>query len=219
MKIHHVVGVLFISLALHSTANAQKIDPNNPLYAAPTKDEVLLQLIDTLGEKRGFCVDFPGFPVSGVVTEYRESGWALGAHTCKTNIPNSNIAHLDQLFSMTGLSGEAKQLRFTRLKVCVEVLTFRGVDAPGHVKEVSLREDAPLIANPCSDAPEQKFIFDAEGRIKPVLDESKCLTIGKEAFEAGDREPGEHWYRRDLNFSSCSKAAAERQKWRTLPPG
>jgi len=216
MKPSHWVGALHVVLGLHCTANAQAINPNNPLYARPSADEVLLQLVDTLTEERGFCVDYPGFPASGVVTDYRESSWPMGAHTCKTNIPNSNVADIDQLFSLQALLGDDKRLRFTRLKVCIEVLTFRAVDAPGHMKEDSIREDAPLIANPCSDAPEQNFRLDTEGQIKPVLDPSKCLTIGKEAFRAGNRSPGSPWYRRDLNFSTCSEEASKRQRWRVL---
>lgn len=214
MKATMLTGALALGLAV-SSASAQAIDPNNPLYAPPGPDEVFIQLADRTGEPRGFCVDFPGFPVSGVVSAYRESAWPMGVHTCKTNIEHANVASIDQLFSKSATASES--LRFTRLNVCLEVLTFRGVSAPGHVAEVSIRQDAPLVANACSGKLEQQFTLTADGRIKPLADPTKCLTVGQEVFEAGDRAPGQPWRRRDLNFSACADALAGRQTW-TLAP-
>jgi len=225
MKIYHWVAALVVSLMLHSTAGAQTpLDPNNPLFAPPTKDEIFIKLVDTRGEPRGFCFDLPGFPASGVVSEYRESSWPIGVHTCKTGIPNANIAHMDQLFSASSFSGEDKQIRFTRLNICLEVAVnprpaIPGLGGPGQPQAPSVREDAFLIANPCTKAPTQQFVIDAEGRIRSVLEASKCVTAGTQAFEAGNRAPGEPWHWRDVNVSTCSPEAAERQKWQLAPPG
>jgi hypothetical protein len=214
VKVSAAICALGITLAAHASAGAQVLDSTNPLYAAPNNDEVFIQLVDNLGEPRGFCLDFPGFPMSGIVGDYRESTWPLGTHTCKTGIENANVATIDQVFSKSAIGPSEKHLRFTRLKECVEILTFRGVSAPGHVEETSIRQDAQMVAKTCSSAPEQQFVMDDKGRIKPIADQTKCLTIGREAFEAGDRTPGKPWYRRDVNFSACSAANADRQIWR-----
>jgi hypothetical protein len=88
--------VLVVTLA-STSLGAQEMDPNW-LFAPAGKDDILVQLRDKTGEGRGLCLDFPGFPISGVVSDYRESTWPIGAHTCKTNIPHSNVAIMDQLF-------------------------------------------------------------------------------------------------------------------------
>ena len=120
---------------------------------------------------------------------------------------------MDQLFSSSELT-EHRHLLFARLKVCAEVLSFSDVKAPGHLQESGVRQDAQLVANPCADRPSQQFILDPSGRIKSVLDQGKCLTIGNEWFEAGERSPNQPWYRRDLQLSRCSSSNSARQIWR-----
>jgi len=205
---------LAVTALLGSAAPAQGPDKGNPLFAPASRDEVLLELASSLGEPRGFCVDFPGFPVSGIVSQYREANWPIGAHSCKIGIAHANVAMIDQLFSISALAGHDQHLRFSRLKVCAEVISFRNVSAPGHVREDAVREDAQIIATPCTDKAEQRFVMDAAGHIRPVLDTTRCLTIGREAFEAGDRSPGHPWYRRDLQIHRCSPRDAARQRWR-----
>jgi len=78
---------------------------------------------------------------------------------------------------------------------------------------LTIREDAPTIVTTCADGPEQEFSLGDDGMIRTALDETKCLTVGEEAFEAGNREPGQPWYRRALSFSTCSDELAERQIW------
>lgn len=62
------------------------------------------------------------------------------------------------------------------------------------------------MVNPCSDTPAQQVVAGDDGRIRSALDETKCLTLFGEAFEAGNRAPGEPWYRRLLTFSTCADA-------------
>jgi hypothetical protein len=204
------------ALVLASAGRAQTSAHPAALYAAPSPDEVFLQLAARISEPRGFCLDFPGFPASGDVTQYRESSWPVAVHTCKTGIERANVATIDQLFSASALRADG-QLRFSRLNVCVEALTFRGANVPGHQTEAGIRQDAPLVAKPCADVAEQHFAIDAAGRIHPALDATKCLTVGVQAFEAGDRAPGQHWYRRDLQLSRCTPGAARYQLWRIAP--
>jgi hypothetical protein len=205
----------FVAALMLASAGRPQI-PRQPdtLYARPSADEAFVQLAARIGEPRGFCIDFPGFPASGDVTQYRESSWPIGVHTCKTGIDHANVATIDQLFSSSALSAADGRLRFSRLNVCVEALTFRGASVPGHEREDGIRQDAPLVAKPCGDAVEQRFSIDAAGHIHPALDSTKCLSVGAQAFEAGDRSPGRHWYRRDLQLSRCTAGAARYQTWR-----
>lgn len=207
---------LLAALVIASPGRAQVPGQPATLYARPSADEAFVQLAARIGEPRGFCVDFPGFPASGDVTQYRESSWPIGVHTCKTGIDHANVATIDQLFSASALAADGR-LRFSRLNICVEAMTFRGVNVPGHEEENGIRQDAPLVAKPCADAIEQRFRIDAAGRIHPALDPTKCLSVGVQAFEAGDRAPGQHWYRRDLQLSRCAAGAARYQAWRIVP--
>ena len=215
--VRNIRRIAFVSaLVFASPGQTQIPAPPATLYAPPSADEAFVQLSARIGEPRGFCVDFPGFPASGDVTRHRESSWPLGVHTCKTGIERANVATIDQLFSSSALRAGG-HLRFSRLNVCIEALTFRSANVPGHQQEDSIRQDAPLVAKPCADVVEQRFTIDAAGRIHPALDPSKCLSVGVQAFEAGDRAPGQHWYRRDLQLSRCAAGAARYQMWRLVP--
>jgi|TARA_A100001391_G_scaffold63912_1_gene39802 hypothetical protein len=218
MKLGTATWAIAIALSGTWSAFAQGPSADNPLFVPATADEALVQLVDTLGEPRHFCLDIPGFPVSGVLANHREASWALEAHTCKTGIPDVSIATIDQLLSQNDLAAAPGTLRYTRFDACVEVVTFRNVDAPAHTPELMVRQDAPLVVNPCSGAIEQSFVLDDAGRLRSLLDEEKCLTIGQQAFEAGNRAPGEPWLRRALTFSACTDAAADRQTWALAAP-
>lgn len=161
----------------------------------PGGDEVLIPLAVELGEPRHYCVDIPGYPSTLDIHQHREALWALESHTCKTGIPNEDAALLDQAISRSGI--EAGEIRFARLGVCMEVSFYRnGI----------VREDSPLVVNECSQEPKQDMIFGIDGRIRPALDPSKCLTVFGEAFEAGNRSPGQPWFRRPMTFTTCTPA-------------
>lgn len=215
---HQVVITLIVTAFLTVPAFAQDAKRTPARFAPAGLDDVLLHTAAELGDARRFCVDFPGFPVSGRVAEYREANWPMGTHTCKTSIPEGNIARLDQLVSRSALLGSQGAIHFSRLAVCLEVVTFEDVRAPEHVQENSLREDAQLLAMTCSGQANQRFNMDMKGRIRPVLDRTKCLTVGKEAFEAGERTPGQPWLRRDLQLSRCEAAESAYQKWVLASP-
>src|ERR1700686_2427893 len=99
MRHSRILASLLTAMATVSPVQAQTFDPANPLFAPADLDDVLVQLVSKSREQRGFCLDFPGFPISGTVSDYRESSWPIGAHTCKTNIEHANVAMMDQLFS------------------------------------------------------------------------------------------------------------------------
>jgi hypothetical protein len=131
----------------------------------------------------------------------------LEAHTCKTGLPESGIITMDQRIARSSLTGEPGKILYTRLNACLEVVAIGA--------QTEVREDASSVAEDCTGAASQQVAMTASGKIKAVLDSSKCLTIGNEAFEAGDRASGEPWYRRALTFSTCTKADASRQTWKT----
>jgi hypothetical protein len=203
---------LLIALLLVATsAVAFSTYGASPAKAAPSAgDEVLVQLAAQLGEPRHYCVDIPGYPFPNDLSTYREALWALEAHTCKTGVPNQDAAFADQVVSLAGL--QAGQIRFSRLNVCLEVSTF--TDDTG----VTVREDAPMIINPCTNTPAQQIVLAADGRVHPAIDATKCLTVATKALEAGNRTPTELWYRRPMTFSTCTAGASARQVWAAVTP-
>ncbi|MFJ6088208.1 hypothetical protein ACIQI8_43310 [Streptomyces sp. NPDC092369] len=114
---------------------------------------------------------------------------------------------MDQRISRSSLTGEPGKILYTRLNACLEVVAIGA--------QTEVHEDASSVAEDCTGAAPQQVAMTASGKIKAVLDSSKRLTIGNEAFEAGDRASGEPWYRRALIFSTCTKADASRQTWKT----
>ena len=193
---------LALMAALAAPLAAASVTPaaSSSTSALAADNEVFLQLVDRLGEPRHYCLDVPGYPASGIIFNHREAQWSLEAHTCKWAVPNPDAAHMDQMMSVSGL--EAGKLQFARLNACVEV----GLGIP-------VREDAPMMADDCADTPAQQMELTDGGQVHPAGDTSKCLTIATRAYEAGDRSPGQPWYRRPLTFSTCSPAAASRQTW------
>lgn len=166
--------------------------PDNGLPGAPDADKAFIRLAEEIGEKRHFCVDIPGFPSSGNINNHREARWALETHSCKTDIENQNLFFSDQLISRASL--EDNRLRFTLVNACLKI-AFKGVP---------VREDAPVIVDPCTGAPEEEMVLGEDGRIRPIMDPTKCLTAGEEAFDAGSPAPGESFYRRQLTISTCT---------------
>jgi len=207
-------------------AQAQAATPNDRLYGAYQEDEVFLQLVDPLGVAQRYCLDIAGFPASGDVWSYRESEFTLIVHTCKTGIPKQAIATLDQMISRSALTGKPGRIRYSRLDACLSVLVPTRAQmedffklglfpppSPDAPKMSPVMDDSDVYLAKCAETPEQQIVFDADGRVHPVLDPQKCLTVGEQAYKAG-----EEWRRRFLTFTTCSKAAAPRQVWAAAKP-
>ncbi|MFJ5260053.1 hypothetical protein ACIQAC_06200 [Streptomyces sp. NPDC088387] len=184
---------------------AARLSAQSGAQAPTEEDEIMVQLVAELGEPRHFCLDVPGYPSSGNIDNHREAAWPLEAHTCKTGLPESGTITLDQRISRSALTEDPGKVLYTRLDACLEVVA---------IGQTAVREDALSVVEDCTGAAAQQVSMTGSGKIKTALDSSMCLTIGKEAFEAGDREPGEPWYRRALTFSTCTKADAARQTWK-----
>jgi hypothetical protein len=203
-----------IAAALALTATQVAAQANFERFAAPppSEDEVMLQSADELGETRHFCADVPGFGVLSAGLTGWEPRWPLEVHSCKLGLPKSHYFFVDQLVSRSAFA-DGGRIRFTRFDLCAEV--HRTGATPDNV----VREDSWVILAPCSDSPRQRFTMAASGEIRSQADGAKCLTIGIEAHEAGNRAPGQPWLQRALTVSSCSPAEAPRQSWRLSAPG
>ena len=178
----------------------------------PTADEVFLQPADPLGVSRHYCADIPGFGVLSDGLRGWQTGWPLEAHTCKVAIPKAHYFIVDQLISRSELTGPAGRIKFSRFDLCAEIMVAGAGTVP-------VREDAWILLTRCSDSPRQQFTLTSDGEVRSRLDPAKCLTIGTESHEAGNRAPGEPWYQRALTMSTCSKVEHSRQEWRlTTPP-
>jgi len=203
--------VIAAALALGATQLAAQRDPARFAAPPPSADEVMLQSAEELGEPRHFCADVPGFGVLSEGLAGWEPKWPMEVHTCKLGLPKSHYFFVDQLVSRRALI-ESGQIRFPRLALCVEI------HRTGVSSETVVREDNLAILTPCSDSPRQRFDMNAKGELRARLDPAKCLTIGLEAHEAGNRAPGQPWLQRGLTISSCSAEKAPRQAWRLFVP-
>ena len=69
-----------------------------------------------------------------------------------------------------------------------------------------------LVLRECNKNPKQQFVFEDDGKIKPVNDLGLCLTSSADYSWCGDG------YKpimvvRDLTMSACSPSLSERQSW------
>jgi hypothetical protein len=200
-------------LAAIGFAHAAELPPDVERFASPPPqaDEVLLQLDDPLGNPPRYCLDIPGFGMIRTGLEGWKIDWPLETHTCKTELPKAHYFFVDQLVSQAGLRQTDGRIRFTRFEKCAEIMQVG--------RDSSVREDAWVLLAPCNDNPRQRFTLNARGEIRSSVDPKKCLTVGTEAHEAGNKAPNEPWYQRAVTMSTCSAEEGNRQKWRlTAPP-
>jgi hypothetical protein len=201
------------ALSVACLASAAELPPDVERFASPvpTADEAMLQLTDTLGNPPRYCLDIPGFGMIRSSFEGWKTDWPLETHTCKTELPKAHYFFVDQLISRQALQKPAGQIRFSRFDKCAEIMKVG--------TEAAVREDAWVLLATCNDNPRQQFTLNASGQIRPVLDPNKCLTVGTEAHEAGNRGPNDPWYQRAVTISTCAAADSNRQTWRlTTPP-
>ena len=75
---------------------------------------------------------------------------------------------------------------------------------PGQRSDIVLRE--------CDQNPNQEFVFDSDGKIKPVNDFGLCLTASASYdWYGGGYNP--IFIVRDLFLSTCNPFFAKRQSW------
>ena len=147
--------------------------------------EGLIQLIDPLDEPQFYCVDVPGFRNRVNVDA------PLMAHTCKPGAA-------DELF--TPNHPEAGQLYMKAYDRCAEAS--------------SARAGASVSLAPCGASGSQRFVVEADGRIK-LANSDLCLAVA-----AGKGEPtgGPSHLRRDLTLESCRTVQPSLSRWKAPAP-
>ena len=128
----------------------------------------------------------------------------LRAHTCHSEQINTLFAgdfesggiSSDQGFDVSKISKGEFNLPF--YNVCMEV--------------ENVGSSSGLILRECDNNPKQQFVFEDDGKIKPVNDLSLCLTTSANYdWYGGGYKP--IYIVRDLFMSACNPAFSERQSW------
>ena len=117
----------------------------------------------------------------------------LQAHTC---YPNFGSVSVHQGFDVFEIKN--KLLKFSFYNDCVEA--------------VETRHSSSIILQECDKNPKQQFVFESDGKIKPVDDLSLCLTVSYSLRATG----GVYhplYLLRDLSLRSCSPTLSSRQTW------
>ena len=128
----------------------------------------------------------------------------LRAHTCHSEQHQGNLLggdfenggiSSDQGFDVSKISTGEFSLPF--FNVCMEV--------------ENTESSSGLILRVCDNNPKQQFVFEDDGKIKPVNDLSLCLTASGDYREGGGGSPV-HLIR-DLSLSACDTSFSTRQVW------
>jgi hypothetical protein len=152
--------------------------------AYPETAEVYL--LNNLNDTRGFCIDMTGYKTNADVNK------ALQAHSCYSYQGSVSV---DQGFDVSKISNGEFSLPF--FNVCMEV---ENADS-----------SSGLILRGCDKNPKQQFVFEDDGKIKPVGNLSLCLTASDDYREGGGGSPV-HLIR-DLSISGCDDSFSTRQRW------
>ena len=127
----------------------------------------------------------------------------LRAHTCHSeqigkvlggDFESGGVSS-DQGFDVSKISTGEFKLPF--YNVCMEV--------------ENVGSSSGLVLRECDKNPKQQFVFEDDGKIKPVNDLSLCLTASDDYREGGGGSPV-HLIR-DLSLSACDTFFSSRQSW------
>ena len=180
-------SILFFSLMSLPSCNKQSdagVVGLDEETAYPETAEVYL--LNNLNDTRGFCVDMTGYKTNADVNK------PLQAHSCYSYQGSVSV---DQGFDVSKISNGEFSLPF--FNVCMEV---ENADS-----------SSGLILRGCDKNPKQQFVFEDDGKIKPVNDLSLCLTASGDYREGGGGSPV-HLIR-DLLLSACDASFSSRQSW------
>jgi hypothetical protein len=164
-------------------SEADVVEPDEET-AYPETAEVYL--LNNLNDTRGFCIDMTGYKTNADVNK------ALQAHSCYSYQGSVSV---DQGFDVSKISNGEFSLPF--FNVCMEV---ENADS-----------SSGLILRGCDKNPKQQFVFEDDGKIKPVGNLSLCLTASDDYREGGGGSPV-HLIR-DLSMSDCDDSFSTRQRW------
>ena len=182
-----VLSILFSSLVLLSSCDKQSdSDVVVPIEEIDFVETAEVYLLNNLNDTRGFCIDMTGYKTNADVNK------ALQAHSCYSYQGSVSV---DQGFDVSKISNGEFNLPF--FNVCMEV--------------ESAESSSGLILRGCDKNPKQQFVFEVDGKIKPVNDLSLCLTASGGYREGGGGSPI-HLIR-DLSLSACDTSFSSRQSW------
>ena len=129
----------------------------------------------------------------------------LRAHTCHSEQHQGNMLGGD--FESGGISSDQGfdvskiskgEFNFPFYNVCMEV--------------ESVGSSSRLILRECDQNPNQKFVFEGDGKIKQVDNLGLCLTASADyGWYGGGYKP--IYIVRDLFMSACNPSLSERQSW------
>ena len=152
--------------------------------AYPKTAEVYL--LNNLNDTRGFCIDMTGYKTNADINK------ALQTHSCYSYQGSVSV---DQGFDVSKISNGEFSLPF--FNVCMEI--------------ENAEPSSVLILRGCDKNPKQQFVFEDDGKIKPVNDLGLCLTASSDYREGGGGSPV-HLIR-DLSLSACDESLSTRQSW------
>ena len=187
MNKYFYLSILFSSLFLFtSCGKGSDVDVIELGEEAGYPEFAEVYLLNNLNDSRGFCIDMTGYKTNADVNK------ALQAHSCYSYQGSVSV---DQGFDVSKISDGEFNLPF--FNVCMEV------ENP--------ESSSGLILRGCDKNPKQQFVFEDDGKIKPVNDLSLCLTASGDYREGGGGSPV-HLIR-DLFLSACDTSFSSRQSW------
>ena len=182
-----VFSFLFSCLAFFSSCDKQpEVDVVGPLEERGFAETVEVYLLNNLNDTRGFCIDMTGYKTNADVNK------ALQTHSCYSYQGSVSV---DQGFDVSKISNGEFNLPF--FNVCMEV--------------ESAESSSGLVLRGCDKNPKQQFVFEDDGKIKPINDLGLCLTASSDYREGGGGSPV-HLIR-DLSLIDCGASFSTRQNW------
>ena len=180
-------SIFFSCLIFFSSCDKQsEVDVLEPLEERGIAETVEVYLLNNLNDTRGFCIDMTGYKTNADVNK------ALQTHSCYSYQGSVSV---DQGFDVTKISEGEFNLPF--FNVCMEA--------------ESAESSSGLTLRGCDKSPKQQFVFEDDGKIKPVNDLSLCLTASDDYREGGG---GSHVHLiRDLSLLACGGSFSTRQGW------
>jgi len=177
----------FLFLIFLSSCNKQSDVDVVELYEKNNFVETVeVYLLDNLNDSRGFCIDMTGYKANADINK------DLQAHSCYSYQGSVSV---DQGFDFSKISNGEFNLPF--FNVCMEAES--AVSSSG------------LILRGCDKSPKQQFVFEDDGKIKPVNDPGLCLTASDDYREGGGGSPV-HLIR-ELSLLACDASFSTRQNW------
>ena len=182
-----VLPVLFSFLIFLSSCDKQsEVDVVDLDEVSGYPETAEIYLLNNLNDTRGYCIDMTGYKTNADINK------ALQTHSCYSYQGSVSV---DQGFDVSKISNGEFNLPF--FNVCMEV--------------ENTESSSGLILRECNKNPKQQFVFEDDGKIKPVNDLSLCLTASDDYREGGGGSPV-HLIR-DLSLLACGGSFSTRQGW------